>query len=223
MNTAARYKKILLTGLVLLVLFAAWTVAVVTVDVAPIGPENSTVGFSGINKAFHELTGLNRSVYKLTDLLEWLPLGVCGLLALLGLVQWVRRKNLLKVDADLLALGVYLIIVLAAWLLFDKLALNYRPEMVEGIMEPSYPSSTTLLIVSVIPAIVLQINRRIPQGTLQTVLKIAAAVFGAFIVIGRLLCGVHWITDIIGGLLLGFGLFFVLYGVTLKLDGKKEE
>lgn len=222
-NIPSLSRKCLMAGFILLILFVIWTVLVSTVDTAAIGPEESVVGFSGINKSFHELTGLNTSLYKLTDLLEVIPLGICGLLGLLGLSQWIRRKNLLKVDADILAFGVYYIIIIAAYFFFEKVALNYRPEMVEGVMEPSYPSSTTLLVISVIPSAMLQINRRLPAGTLQTILKIAAAVFAAFMVISRLICGVHWLTDIIGGILLGAGLFLVLYAVIRILDSKKAE
>lgn len=216
-------RKHIVTGIILLAVFVFWTVAVMTIDKAPIGPEESVVGFSGINGEFHKLTGLNTALYKLTDLLELIPLGICGLLGLLGLSQWIHRKDLLKVDADILATGVYYIVIIAAYFFFEKVALNYRPEMVEGVMEASYPSSTTLLVVSVMPSAILQINRRIPKGTLQTVLKIASAVFCLFMVIVRLVCGVHWLTDIIGGILLGSGLFLVLYGVIMKLDSKKAD
>lgn len=223
MKETFRANHLIKTGFILLFVFILWTVAIETVDEAPIGPQNSIVGFSGINKVFHEFTGLNRTVYKITDVLGLVPFAVCGLLGVLGLYQWIRRKSLLKVDADILACGVYYIIVILCYFLFEKLALNYRPEMVEGVMEASYPSSTTLLVASVMPSALLEINRRIPNGTLKTILKFTVALFTSFMVFARMFCGVHWLTDIIGGLLLGIGLFFILKGVIQNLDGKKAE
>lgn len=38
---------------------------------------------------------------------------------------------------------------------------NYRPVLIEGRLEASYPSSTTLLVVSVMPTLMFQAYRRV--------------------------------------------------------------
>lgn len=202
-------------GILLLILFIGLTIAVATFDVQPIGVEGTSVGFASLNKSFHELTGEHLSLYDLTDKLSLIPAFVLAAFALIGLVQLIRRKSLLKVDSDILVLGVFYIIVLAAYLLFEKLELNYRPLLIEGQKEASYPSSTTLLVVSVVATAMLQFNTRIEKTALRTIVLILSGIFGAAMIICRLISGVHWLTDIIGGLILGAALIFLYEAAVL--------
>jgi len=189
-------------AIVLLSAFVLWTVAVCFVDVAPIGPNGTAVGFATLNGWFHRLTGVHWSLYVLTDWLGLVPFAVCLAFAVLGLYQWVRRKNIAKVDGDVLLMGGFYIFVLAAYLLFETIVINYRPVLIDGVLESSYPSSTTLLTLCVLPAALVWLHRRTAPRWLVTVIVL----FTAFMVLGRLCSGVHWLTDIIGGGLLGGGL-----------------
>ena len=212
-------KKYLTLALCLLAVFVLWTVAVCLVNVQPIGPENSAVGFAGINGAFHQLTGVHMALYDLTDILSVIPLGCVAAFGLLGLVQLIRRKDLRKVDGDLLVLGGFYVVVLAVFVLFEKLDVNYRPVLIEGVLEASYPSSTTMLVLCVMPSVMLQLHERMKAGTLKNCVQLLLAAFTAFMVIGRLISGVHWLTDIIGGALLSAGLV-LLYLAALCLTKK---
>ncbi len=189
-------------AIVLLSAFVLWTVAVCFVAVAPIGPNGTAVGFATLNGWFHRLTGVHWSLYVLTDWLGLVPFAVCLAFAVLGLYQWVRRKNIAKVDGDVLLMGGLYIFVLAAYLLFETIVINYRPVLIEGVLEVSYPSSTTLLTLCVLPAALVWLHHRTAPRWLVTVIVL----FTAFMVLGRLCSGVHWLTDIIGGGLLGGGL-----------------
>ena len=186
----------------LLSTFVLWTVAVRFVDVAPIGPDGSVVGFAALNGWFRHLTGVHMSLYVLTDWLGLVPVAVCFAFAVLGLCQWVRRKNIAKVDGDLLLMGGFYVLVLAAYLLFESIVINYRPVLIEGVLEASYPSSTTLLTLCVMPAALVWLHRRTAPRWMAAVMVL----FTVFMVFGRLFSGVHWLTDIIGGGLLGGGL-----------------
>lgn len=190
----------------LLALFVLWTVLVCIVDVQPIGPNGSEVGFAGLNRWFHQLTGEQLSLYTVTDLLSVIPflllLGFAGL----GAVQLIRRRRLLLVDADILVLGAFYIVVLLVYVLFEVIALNYRPVLIEGVLEASYPSSTTVLALCVLPTAVMQLDHRISHRVLRRTVAILLIALTAFFVIGRLISGVHWLTDIIGGALLSAGL-----------------
>ena len=125
---------------------------------------------------------------------------------LLGLFQWLSRKSLLKVDASLLVLGGFYLVVLAAYLFFERCVINHRPVLIDGILEASYPSSTTLLVLCIMPTTGTQLRRRIQSRALRGGVTLGIAVFTAFMVVGRLISGVHWLTDIIGGALLSGGL-----------------
>lgn len=212
--------RLLYPGILLLVLFVLWTLAVRTVDVGPAGETATAVGFAALNGRFHELTGVHMSLYDLTDLLSVIPLGVCALFGLMGAVQLIRRKSLRKVDRDILLLGIYYVAVIGAFFLFEIFPVNYRPVFIEGELEASYPSSTTLLVLSVMPTLMFQADRRCGSVGLKWAVRIFTVLFSAFMVVSRLVCGVHWLTDIVGGLILSAGLF-LLYKAAVRIFEEK--
>lgn len=193
-------QKVLLSGIAMVVLFILWTVAISLIDVQPIGPQNSSVGFATLNGFIHSLTGVHMAIYTVTD---WL-----------GLIQLIKRKSLFKVDSSILVLGAFYIVVMAAYLFFEFYVVNYRPVLINGFLEASYPSSTTLLVMCVMPTAVMQLNSRIRNTKMKRAFAFALIAFTAFMVIGRLISGVHWITDIIGGAILSAGLVMIYYSVT---------
>ena len=196
----------LLLAVGLLAAFALWTAAVCLIDVQPIGPGGSQVGFATVNGFVHRLTGVRMTLYIITDWLGLVPVAFGFGFAALGLAQWIKRKSLLKVDADILLLGGFYIVVLAAYLFFEGFAVNYRPVLIEGRLEASYPSSTTLLVLCVMPTALMQLRQRIKNPALAVWVTGMTVAFIVFMVAGRLLSGVHWLTDIIGGSLLSAGL-----------------
>jgi len=197
--------------------FVLWTAAICFVDVSDIGPQKSTVGFSTINKFIHNLTGVHMSLYRITDWLGLVPIGFAIGFAVLGLLQWIRRKHLLKVDHSILALGGFYVVVIAVYALFEVVVVNYRPVLIEGYLEASYPSSTTVLVLCVMPTAMMQFNARIKNGVLKKCIAFAIITYIVFMVIGRLVSGVHWVTDIVGGALLSAGLVIMYFSVS-KLD-----
>lgn len=186
--------------------FVLWTAAVCRIDVQPIGPLGSSVGFAALNRLFHRLTGVHMALYDLTDRLSLIPLGfVCGF-GCLGLRQWIRRRKLSAVDFSILVLGGFYLLVLAVFLPFEFLAVNYRPVLINGIAEASYPSSTTMLVMCIMPTAMLQLRQRIRHPQARKYAIAAMAVFTIFMVLARLISGVHWLTDIIGGIMISAGL-----------------
>lgn len=197
----------------LLLLFLLWTMAIQYVDVQAIGPENSKVGFATLNGWFHELTGVHMLLYNITDWLGFVPIFIVLGFALLGLVQLIKRRSLLKVDVDILVLGGFYVIVLMAYVAFEIFVINYRPILIDGSLEASYPSSTTLMVMCVMPTALMQLNERVKNHSLRKCLAILILVFTTFMVIGRLISGVHWFTDIVGGALLSAGLVMLYYAL----------
>ena len=199
----------LLAGISLLVGFAVWTFLIQEVDVQPIGPNGSSVGFAALNGWFHQLTGVHWMLYTLTDWLGLVPIFVCLIFAGAGFVQLVQRRSMFKVDLDIIMLGAYYVLVIFGYLLFEMVPINYRPVLIEGFLEASYPSSTTLLVLSVMPTLYFQAQRRLAQNALRQTICIFSVLFSAFMVIGRLISGVHWLTDIVGAILLSSGIFLI--------------
>ena len=201
-------------GASLLATFVLWTVLIRFVDVQAIGPEGSSVGFATLNGCVHDFTGVNMSLYVITDWLGLIPVGVAFGFAVLGLVQWIKRKSILKVERSILALGGFYIVVMAVYILFQMVVINYRPTLIDGYLEASYPSSTTMLVTCVMPTAMMQFRARIKNKVFSRCVMIAIAVFIVFMVIGRLVSGVHWITDIIGGALLSAAIVLMYYAIS---------
>ena len=214
-------KKSLLMGSISLAMFAVWTVLILTVDVQPLGQNGTSIGFATFNCWFHHFTGVNMAIYTITDWMGLVPVVICLIFAGIGLVQLIKRRSIFRVDADIMILGVYFVIVFLAYAIFEMIPINYRPILIEGRMEASYPSSTTLLVLSVMPALVEQIKRRLSGIRVKQIITIAAIAFSVFMVTGRLISGVHWFTDIVGGELLSVGLY-MLYKAAVMLALKER-
>lgn len=206
----------------MLTAFVLWTVAVQFIDVRTIGPNGSSVGFATINGFVHKLTGVHMSLYNVTDWLGLVPIFVAMGFALFGFAQWIKRKHLSKVDYSIFVLGGFYIAVMAVYVLFEMITVNYRPVLINGILEKSYPSSTTLIVMCVMPTAIMQFNSRIKNTVLKKTMSFLITAFIVFMVIGRLVSGVHWFTDIIGGTLLSAGLVALYrYAISLNLKGLK--
>ena len=204
-------KKSLYLGVGSLALFVVWTVLVRSVDRQAIGPRRSVVGFATLNGTVHELFGVHMSLYTVTDWLGLVPIAIIFGFGVLGLAQLIKRRKILDVDRDILALGAFYVSVLAVFLLFEVLVINYRPILIEGALEASYPSSTTMLAMCVMPGAMMQFKKRIKNSVLRQIVLCLCAVFTVFMVIARLISGVHWITDIIGGALISTALVMIYY------------
>ena len=200
-------------GVGLLAVFVLWTVLIRFVDVEAIGPRQSSVGFATLNGYIHNLTGVNMSLYIITDWLGLVPIGVAFGFSVLGIVQCIKRKSLLKVDRSILTLGGFYIVVMAVYILFEIVVINYRPTLIDGYLEASYPSSTTILVMCVMPTAMMQLRTRIKNDLFRRCVMLTITVFITFMVIGRLVSGVHWITDIIGGALLSTAIVLMYYSI----------
>ena len=206
-------RKSFYIGLGLLVLFIIWTVALRIVNVGAIGPQGSNVGFATLNKTVHNITGVHMSLYTITDWLGLVPICFIMGFGILGLCEWIKRKNLFKVDYSILTLGGFYIIVMAVYIFFEMFVVNYRPIFINGNLEASYPSSTTMLVMCVTPTAIMQFNSRIKSNIVKKCVNILIIAFIAFMVIARLVSGVHWFSDIIGGALLSAGLVLLYHDI----------
>ena len=217
--------KDLYVSLFMLTAFILWTIAVSFVDVKAIGPEGSSVGFATVNSAVRNFIGVHMSLYHITDWLSLVPIFVAMGFAVLGLVQWIKRKKISKVDYSIFVLGGFYIVVFSVYILFEFVTVNYRPVLISGILETSYPSSTTLLVLCVMPTAIMQLKNRIDNTLIRKYVSLFITAFIIFMVTGRLISGVHWFTDIVGGALLSTSLvmtyrFFLSLMANEKYDNQ---
>ena len=214
-------KRFLGIGSILVVGFVIWTLLIQRVDVQPLGVNGTDIGFATINCWFHQLTGVHMEIYTITDWLGLVPIFICMIFGGIGCVQLMKGRSLFKVDYDIILLGIYYVLVVFGYLIFEMIPINYRPILIEGFMEASYPSSTTLLVLCVMPTLIEQINRRSKNEIVKKVIKALVIGFSAFMVFGRLISGVHWLTDIVGSIMLSIGLFCI-YKAAVLLCYKRE-
>ena len=201
-----KQKTLLAISITSLAAFALWTLCLKFADVQAIGPQGSKVGFASLNQFFHKLTGVHMTLYIITDWLGLIPFFSAAGFGVLGLCQWIKQKSIAKVDRSILVLGVFYIVVIAFYLFFEEVVINYRPVLIEGFLEASYPSSTTLLTFTVMPSAAIELDSHIKKPLLKKLVISLIIAFTAFMVVGRLISGVHWLSDIIGGTLLSVGL-----------------
>lgn len=212
-------KKNILICVLLVLISIIYTLLVKYVDTSTIGPNGSVVGFSSLNSFVFNLTGNNMTLYKITEILGIIPILIALMYAVIGLIQVIDRKSL-KVDKELIALGILYIIVILIYVFFEKCIINYRPVLIDGILEASYPSSHTLLSICICGSSLLINKYLFNNKKIYKYINIISIISMVLIVLGRLLSGVHWASDIIGSIIISITLLKILetYYLSIKKD-----
>ena len=189
------------------------------VDVAPIGPEGTSIGLSHINKAAADLVGTNLLWYNITKYLGYIALLTAFAFAAAGFIQLVTRRDISKVDREILALGILYAVVIGLYIFFEVVIINYRPVIMpdETYPEASFPSSHTMLICVVMGSTIMVLNKYIKNDMLRKILQVICSIIIIIMVVGRMLSGVHWLTDITGGVLISAVLLSLFSGIRDKL------
>ncbi len=207
---------------ILFVMFIIYTSVVKIADVQAIGPLGSSVGLASINGFFAHIFQYNDLFYKLTKIIALFSFMYIGAFALLGLIQLIKNKSLKKVDPAIYGMGAAYIITILFYVLFEVIVINYRPVLDEGELEASFPSSHTMLAVAVFGSAIVYAIYRIKKGALRSCAVIASAVFASMMALGRMISGVHWFTDIVGGVLLGCAITSLYLAFVQTLPAKEE-
>ena len=219
-----KQKKYALTARISGLLFAVLIILFRFVDVQAIGPEGTRIGLSQLNRFVFESLGVHMLWYEITD---WL--GIAAILtalgfAVVGLVQWIRRKNIWKVDREILVLGGLYFILIGLYVLFELAVVNYRPIIMPGSTHPeaSFPSSHTMLVCVIMGSAIPILGKYVKSETLCAALQVICAAIITITILGRLISGVHWFTDILGGILISVMLLNLYTAILERIEIHNE-
>lgn len=211
----SKQKRNIIISTTLITLSILFTLLVKVVDVQQIGVEGTSIGFATINQFVFKTLKENELWYNITEILGLVALATVAIYGLIGLTQVIKRKSLLKVDKEIIALGIFYVVVIGIYILFEKVIVNYRPVLIDGIKEASYPSSHTLMTICLCISAII-INKKLFNNKITKYADLLLLVIMSTTVIGRLLSGVHWFTDIIGGILISTALLTTFYTIISK-------
>lgn len=223
-STQERIRNLFIIAGVLFAVFVVYVICLLNIDRQAIGPENSVVGFASINGSFADAIGVNMMWRNISKILGVVAELFALFFALLGVAQLVQKKSLKKVDTDLYVLAGFYALMMIFYIFFEKVIINYRPVILDDGLEASFPSSHTMLGFCLMTTAILQFSSRIHDKLIKNIAIAVSLVIEAGIIIGRLLSGVHWLTDILGGLLLGTALVMLYYAATeyVKLRNRRR-
>lgn len=205
-------KRNIIISSILVFMAILFTILAKVIDVKPVGLDNTNLGFSTINKYVFDLLGTSNLWYVITKYLGVIAILIICIYGLIGIIQLIKRKSLLKVDREIIMLGIFYVIVMMIYVFFEKVIINYRPVLEDGLLEASYPSSHTLLTLFVSGSAIL-INKKLYSNKYIKVINILLFIMMILMPVGRLLSGVHWFTDILGGVLISSALLMSFYTV----------
>lgn len=216
-------KRKILTASVSGLLFAVLIILVRFVDVQAFGPEGTRIGLSHLNRLVFEQLGVHMLWYEITDWLGIAAIGTALLFAMVGLAQWVKRRSILKVDKEILALGGLYLIVIGLYVLFELSIVNYRPIIMPGSTHPeaSFPSSHTMLVCVIMGSAMLLLRKYVKRNALCSALRVLCTAIIGITVIGRLISGVHWFTDILGGILISVMLLNLYAAILERIENNE--
>jgi len=203
-------RKIRIISLLFVICAIVYTILVKRIDVDKIGPLDSTVGFSHFNNTIHQLIGVNMKWYEITKYLGIIPFLFVAFFGLIGLKQLISTKSLSGVDKRIIKLGIFYILFCMVYVFFEKNIINYRPTLIDNELEASYPSSHTLLAICLCGSAMMMLRYYITNPKLLKCLNILTFILMATIVVGRVLSGVHWASDILGGMIISIAMLSLL-------------
>ena len=216
-------KNNVIISICLIILAIAYTFIVKFIDVQAIGPEDSSVGLASFNNMIFNIFGVNMNLYKFTNIIGVIPVLIVFAYFVIGLVQVIQRKNVLKVDKELLVLGIFYIVTIIIYFIFEFLVINYRPILMDGELDPSYPSSHTMLAIFICISSVILNKSTFGEIKILKIVNVISIITMICIVIGRWVSGVHWTTDIMGGIIFAVALIMSYYTVITSICSRRND
>lgn len=214
----------LIIGSSLILLFVIWTILVKTIDVRPIGPLGSEVGLASFNQYFFNLIGYNNTLYKITDVLTYIFIVIALIFVVLAIYSIIEKRSIKKLNYRYYILFSGYGIIVITYILFELLKLNYRPVLIDNQLEASYPSSHMLLSIFILLSAINMTNYLLKdKKIIRNIINISLILLLVFNIVGRIISGVHWMSDIIGGAFVSLGVYFIYIYFNKYFNEKLEK
>lgn len=205
-------RRNILISIILILIAILFTILVKVIDVKQVGINQTAIGFATINQLIFNYLGVNMIWYYITDYLGLIPILITIIYFIIGIIQLIKRKSIFKVDKEIIILGIFYIVVILIYILFEKVIINYRPILINNSPEASYPSSHTLMTICICGSSII-INKILFNNKITKYINLLSMIIILITVIGRLISGVHWFTDIIGGILISISLLITFHTI----------
>ena len=209
-------KRSVIISIVLITLCILYTIVVKEVNVSAIGPNESKVGLSCINDFFKDIIGVNKGFYTITNFMDIVLVLIPAIYGVIGLGQLIKRKNLMKGDRELYVLAIFYSIVVLTYVCFEHITINYRPVLINGELDLSYPSSHTLAAICICGSSIIINFKLFKDKGIFKCITLLSTISMFILILGRLLSGYHWFTDIIGGILIASTLLYIFNSMLYK-------
>lgn len=204
-------RAFLISSIAMFSLFLILIILVKTVDVKEVGPNGSKIGFASFNNFLFESLGKNKFWYNFTKVF-----GIVSILIAVGFVGYgvydiIKKRNIKNMKSDILAMGIAFVLLVLVYLFFEIVKVNFRPVLIDGKLEASFPSSHTMLCLTIFGVATMFACGRLKNVWVKGTCIIGLSLVAILVSIGRIFAGVHWFTDVLGAILISTCLV-LLYG-----------
>ena len=183
------------------VIFILFTIMVTALDGQTV--DGHRLGLATMNGWWRDLVGVNAAWRVVSDVVAvGTVFGAVGLL-IVQIVAVVRGRGLRPVVRDWWGVDLVLISLGICYGLFQIVVINYRPLLMHGVAEASYPSSHVLLFATVWPLLILTLWRMTKRRWVRVTVMVVGMMVMLAGIVARALSGYHWLSDLVGGVLLG--------------------
>lgn len=161
-------------------------------------------GLQKFNNLFPHFS-YNETLDKISDIFMIIGLLMMFIAFGVGLYQLIKRKGLKKVDFDIYLFGGEIVIMIIVWLLFEIFPISYRPLTILDL-ESSFPSTHVMIVATTYLSFSWMISKRYPKLWIKIVAYAFSTISIAITFAFRLVSGMHWFTDCLGGLLISLAM-----------------
>lgn len=193
--------KTLIWGLSAVVL----TMAVGMIDVKVVSGTGAEVGFATLNQAIWDFFGVNETWDGMTDILMWIMVITAVVAGGWGLMRWAKdEKDSARIGKGVVGFaGAGALMVAVHWFFDNIWVVNYRPVLVDGMKAVSFPSAHTLVAVVLGISTAMMLCQLVKNRTARVVINTLLPTLMVWIMVGRIMAGAHWVTDVAGSLCYG--------------------